>query len=172
MKKLAVIGEGIIYEAIVKYFDGKDVEITSLLNLADKDIVEKFDLIALINYDNNIEKEILKANKFINIHPSLLPAFEGKDANQKAFTSGVKVSGVTVHWVTNEQCNGKIIAQYPVLIGNTTHFDEFEQEIHRTANLLYPRVIECILDDKVFDFADLLKGGCQSGGCGGCGGCH
>ena len=63
----------------------------------------------------------------------------------------------------------KILAQYPVLISNTTHFDEFRDEMYKVAGILYPKVIECILEDKVFDFADLFKGACSSG-CGGCSG--
>ena len=51
------------------------------------------------------------------------------------------------------------------------HFDEFEAEIHKVEHALYPKVIECILDDEVFDFSDLFSSGCN-GGCGGCGGCH
>ena len=93
--------------------------------------------------------------------------------------SGVKVSGVTVHWVTDELDGGKIIAQYPILIPNLMHFDEFESEIYKLEDILYPKVIECILEDKVFDFADLIVSTCNStcsGKCsendnGGCG-CH
>lgn len=104
----------------------------------------------------------------IVIHYSLLPAFDCEDPIKEAFLAGVKVSGVTVY----DAVTKKILAQYPVLIGNSTHYDEFKEEILKTGEILYNKVLECIINDKVFDFADLLKGGCQSGGCGGCGGCH
>ena len=130
------------------------------------------DLIVLAGYMRVLPEDVLELGKFVNIHPSLLPAFKGKDAIQRAFNAGVKVSGVTVHHVTNELDGGKIIAQYPVLIPNLMHYDEFEAEIHRVEHALYPKVIECILEDKVFDFSDLYDGdscgGCSGGGCGGC----
>ncbi len=133
---------------------------------------ENFDLIALSGYTKELKPNVLELGRFINIHPSLLPAFKGADAIARAYGAGVKVSGVTVHSLTNEIDGGKIIAQYPVLIGNLTHLDEFEEQIKHLEDILYPIVILKILEDKVFDFSDLL-GGCGgkcSGDCGSCGG--
>lgn len=196
MKKIAVLGSGSgeNFEAIVNYFKGKDVEIICLSDNLNSDILIKakdagvkhqylpfeenasyfgthnFDLIVLSGYAQSLPPEILNLGKFINIQPSLLPAFKGKDAIQRAFYAGVKVSGVTVHHVTSELDGGKIIAQYPVMIGNLTHFDEFEAEIHQLENKLYPLVIDAILEDRVFDFSDLLNSSCSCSG--GCSGCH
>ena len=75
-----------------------------------------------------------------------------------------------MHTLTGEIDGGKIIAQYPVLIGNLTHLDEFEEQIKRLEDVLYPIVILKILEDKVFDFSDLL-GGCSGNCTGDCGGC-
>lgn len=135
---------------------------------------KNFDLIVLSGYTKELNAETLKIGKFINIHPSLLPAFKGEDAIHRAFVSGVKVSGVTVQQITDDIENCKILAQYPVLIGLTTHFDEFEEEIHQIEDKLYPPVIEAIIEDRVFDFPDLFKISCnKSGGCnGGCSGCQ
>lgn len=195
-KKIAVMGSGngSNFQAIAEYFKDKDVKITCLSDNLNAYILERaknlgvehkylpfeetaeylgannFDLIVLAGYMRILPPDVLDLGRFVNIHPSLLPAFKGKDAIQRAFFAGVKVSGVTIHWVTDELDGGKIIAQYPVLIGNEMHFDEFESEIHALEHKLYPIVIEKILEDKVFDFADLL-GGC--GSCkGGCGECH
>lgn len=131
---------------------------------------ENFDLIALSGYSKELKPNVLELGCFINLQPSLLPAFKGADAVARAFSAGVKVSGVTVHTLTNRIDGGKIIAQYPVLIGNLTHFDEFEENIRQLEDLLYPIVIAKILEDKVFDFSDLLSGcgNCGSGGCSGC----
>ncbi len=193
MKKLAVMGSGngSNFEAIVNHL--KDVEITCISDIEDAYILErakrlgveaiylpleknfeyfsenKFDLIALAGYMRILPPEVLELGSFVNIHPSLLPAFKGKDAIKRAYLAGVKVSGVTVHWVENDVDCGKIIAQYPVLIGNLTKFDEFETEIHKIEHALYPVVIEKLLNDEVFDFSDLLGGPRQ--GCGGHGGC-
>lgn len=207
MKKLAILGsgQGSNFEAIAKYFQGKNVEITCLSNVKDAYILtrarnlgikhqylplleneeyfskNKFDLVVLAGYMRILGTNVLKEmdNKVINIHPSLLPAFKGStDAIKDAFLEGVKVSGVTIHWVTSDVDGGKIIAQYPVFITNETHYDEFETEMHSLEHQLYPVVIESILNDKVFDFVDLMKKSCGStqGGCSGdnkgCKGCH
>lgn len=198
MKKIAIMGSGngSNFQAIVRYFTGKDVEITclsdnedaSILTRAEKLNIEhkflpyeenfeyfsqnKFDLIVLAGYMKILPEEVLELMEtVVNIHPSLLPAFRGKDAIKQAFIAGVKVSGVTVHYVDKGIDDGRIIAQYPVLITNEMHIDEFEEEIHTIEHKLYPIVIDTILEDKVFDFSDLLKGSsCSGGGCGG-GGC-
>lgn len=194
-KKIAVMGSGngSNFEAIASYFNSKDVEIVCLSNIQDAFIlkraqkygiahkflpfeqnfeyfsVNKFDLIVLAGYMRILPDNVLKVvDKVINIHPSLLPAFKGsKNAIQDAFLAGVKVSGVTVHWVTSEVDGGQIIAQYPVFIANEMHFDEFEAEIHAIEHKLYPIVVEKLLEDKVFDFSDLMKGSCNSA-CGRC----
>lgn len=100
----------------------------------------------------------------IKIHYSLLPAFDCDNPIKEAFLAGVKVSGVTIY----RESDKKILAQYPVLIENTTHFDEFEKEMLKTGDILYKKVIECIEQDKVFDFTDLFS----HNSCTGCGKCH
>lgn len=129
----------------------------------------KFDLVVLAGYMRILPEDVLnEMGKVINIHPSLLPAFKGSANGIKdAFLAGVKVSGVSVHWVTSDVDGGDIIAQYPVFITNDMHFDEFEAEMHKLEHKLYPVVIEKLLEDKVFDFSDLMKSTCGSS-CGGC----
>ena len=197
MKKLAVLGSGRAdnFEAIVKYIEKKDVEITCISDSLKSDIFQKaqtlgikheyllpeeypgflgaedFNLIALTDYENELSEEVLDAGRFVNVHPSLLPAFKGKDAISRAFLAGVKVSGVTVHTLSNEPDGGKILAQYPVLIGQETHFDEFRSDIYALENYLYPRVIEAVLNDKIFDSSTLFHAQCSEISCGGCGNC-
>lgn len=195
MKRIAILGSGIgnNYKAIVNYFSLKQSkpDITLISNNLKADMLEfakdanlkhfylsdeefgeffsahEFDLIVLDYLSCELSANVLELGRFINIHPSLLPAFKGKDAIARAFNAGVKVSGVTVHTLTDDIEGGKILAQFPVLIGSLTHFDEFETEIHKLEQRLYPIVIEKILEDKVFDFSDLIS----EGGCGNCGGC-
>ena len=71
--------------------------------------------------------------------------------------SGVKVSGVTIY----RESDKKILAQYPVLISNTTHFDEFEKDMRKTGEILYKKVTECVEQDKVIDFEDLFSTSCK-----------
>lgn len=190
-------GNGSNFEAIAQYFQGSDVQITCLSNKEDAFILErakkfgikaeflpfaktleyfkqnKFDLVVLAGYMRILSDDVLdEMGKVINIHPSLLPAFKGSANGIKdAFLAGVKVSGVSVHWVTSEVDGGEIIAQYPVFITNDMHFDEFEVEMHKLEHKLYPIVIEKLLADKVFDFADLMKSQCGSSCGNSCGSC-
>lgn len=198
MYKLAFMGSGTgrVFEAAVKYFKDKDVEIFCISDELNSDILERakslgvkskylptdetagylgaadFDLIALTDYKPELTSEIISLGKFINVHPSLLPAFKGHDAISRAFDDGVKVSGVTVHYVSEDVDECKILAQYPVLIDNLTHFDEFKEHIYRLEELLYPIVLDKVLKDEVFDFQDLLSPHSCGGSCGECGGCH
>lgn len=104
----------------------------------------------------------------INLHPALLPSFAEENALYKSFTSGIKVGGISIHYVEENNFYGRIITQYPVLIGINTHFDKFTEEIGLISRQLYPKVIESILEDRVFDFTDILKPSCKNGCSGSC----
>jgi phosphoribosylglycinamide formyltransferase-1 len=80
-------------------------------------------------------------NSILNIHPSLLPAFPGADAVGQALEHGVKVTGVTVHFVDEEIDHGPIIAQraVPVLPGDD--HDSLHARIQAEEHDLYPRVV-------------------------------
>lgn len=134
--------------------------------------INKFDLIVLTDFQSKLPEETINSGNFINIHPSLLPAFNDENAIQKAFITGVKVSGVTVYKMNSDSQNINILAQYPVLIGLTTHIDEFEKDIYEIEKKLYPPVIKAILNDRVFDFQDLFQSPCHKNCGGGCGSCQ
>lgn len=80
-------------------------------------------LVCLAGYMRLVGKPLLEAfpNAILNIHPSLLPAFPGTDAQRQALEYGVKVSGVTVHIVTAELDGGPIVLQrtVPVVPGDS-----------------------------------------------------
>lgn len=81
------------------------------------------DLVCLAGYMRLLSPVFIRAfpQRILNIHPSLLPAFPGLDAQHQAFDYGVKVSGCTVHFVDEQLDNGPIIRQatVPVLAGDT-----------------------------------------------------
>ncbi|MFL6390379.1 MAG: phosphoribosylglycinamide formyltransferase [Terriglobales bacterium] len=83
------------------------------------------DLICLAGYMRLLSPEFIRAfpNRIINIHPSLLPAFPGMDAQKQALEYGVKVTGCTVHFVDEHLDRGAIILQktVPVLDGDDVH---------------------------------------------------
>jgi len=76
------------------------------------------DLIVLAGYMRLVGNKLLEAypKQIINIHPSLLPSFKGKDAISQAIEYGVKVTGVTVHYVDAGMDTGEIISQQPLVI--------------------------------------------------------
>ncbi len=85
----------------------------------------RVDLICLAGYMRLLSPSFVAAfpNRIINIHPSLLPAFPGLDAQQQAFAYGVKIAGCTVHFVDEELDHGAIILQraVPVLDEDDAH---------------------------------------------------
>ncbi len=83
----------------------------------------------------------------INIHPSLLPCFKGSGAIKRSYESGMRVAGVTIHWVEEELDGGAIIEQECFKRGDES-LEEFEEKIHALEYELYPRVIEKILKPK------------------------
>jgi len=85
-------------------------------------------------------------NCILNIHPSLLPAFPGLDAQRQAVEHGVKVSGVTVHLVTRELDGGPIVVQraVPVIPGDTV--DSLAARILEEEHRAYPEAVQMILD--------------------------
>jgi phosphoribosylglycinamide formyltransferase-1 len=160
-KKLKLnINNNTIEKAIIKYFRDKDVKVVNE-GLAD----------LTVTFCGN---DIATDENIINIHPSLLPAFATKEAIKDSFLYGVKVSGISIHYIEKGNFYGRIIAQYPILIGNNTHFDEYENEIIKLCAKISPQIIETVLNDKVFDFSQLYQTSpCQKqGGCTSCHGCH
>lgn len=151
----------------------ENVRIDNIQSISELNINKKYDLIVLIENSARIDEKVFECNKVVNIHPSLLPAFNCPDALKEAFLQGVKVTGVTVHKVTPDFKN-TILAQYPVIIDNYTHFDQLLNEIIKLEAELYPLVIKSVLEDKVFDIIELLSksGSCQKHKCSGdCGNC-
>jgi phosphoribosylglycinamide formyltransferase-1 len=85
----------------------------------------RIDLVCLAGYMRLLSPEFIAAfpHRILNIHPSLLPAFPGLDAQQQAFDYGVKMTGCTVHFVDEELDHGAIIVQraIPVLDSDDAH---------------------------------------------------
>lgn len=79
--------------------------------------------------------------QIINIHPSLLPSFKGLNAIKRAFEHGVKITGCTVHMVTEKIDDGKIIAQAPVRVMETDSLESVTQKIQAAEHVLLPTVI-------------------------------
>lgn len=89
------------------------------------------------------------ANRIINVHPALLPSFPGLDAIGQAVAHGVRVTGVTVHFVDEGVDTGPILLQRPIELTYTRPVHEVTEEIHAVEHELLPRAIELIADGAV-----------------------
>jgi len=81
----------------------------------------------------------------LNIHPSLLPAFPGVDAQRQAFEHGVKISGVTVHFVTPQLDAGPIVMQVPVPVDEADTAETLAERILAVEHRAYPEAIRRVL---------------------------
>jgi len=79
--------------------------------------------------------------RILNVHPALLPAFRGLHAVRDALAYGVRVTGVTVHFVDTTVDHGPIIAQAPVVVKPGDTGATLLARVHRVEHQLYPRVI-------------------------------
>ncbi len=105
------------------------------------------DFLVLAGYMRLVGQTLLRAyeNKIVNIHPSLLPAFPGKDAIEQAYRAKVKVTGVTVHYVDEGMDTGPIIDQHPIYIEEHDTIETLREKIQAVEHQLYPVVLKKIL---------------------------
>ncbi|MGP0584328.1 phosphoribosylglycinamide formyltransferase [Paenibacillus timonensis] len=109
------------------------------------------DLVVLAGYMRLLTSVLVEpyAGRMINIHPSLLPAFPGKDAIGQAWKYGVKVTGVTVHLVDGGMDTGAVIAQAAVEIAPNDTLESLETKIHAAEQRLYPQVVSWFAKNRV-----------------------
>lgn len=87
--------------------------------------------------------------RIINIHPSLLPAFPGKDAIGQALAYGVKMTGVTVHFVDGGMDTGPVIAQKAVEIKDGDTAETLAERIHAVEQKLYSEVVSWFAQGRI-----------------------
>jgi phosphoribosylglycinamide formyltransferase-1 len=85
-------------------------------------------------------------NGILNVHPSLLPAFPGLEAQRQALAHGVRITGATVHLVNAELDGGPIILQAPVVVHDTDTVDTLSARILIEEHKLYPEAIRLVLE--------------------------
>lgn len=111
----------------------------------------EIEFIILAGYMRLIGPTLLQnySQRIVNIHPSLLPSFPGKDAIGQAFDAGVKETGVTVHYVDDGMDTGPVIAQktVPILEGDTR--DILQKRIQEMEHDLYPSVLQELCHKKL-----------------------
>jgi phosphoribosylglycinamide formyltransferase-1 len=115
--------------------------------LAERDV----DLIVLAGYMELLSPEFVRRfpNRIVNVHPALLPSFPGLDAIGQALEHGVRVTGVTVHFVDEGVDSGPIILQRPIEVPYTRDRSQLEREIHEVEHQLLPEAIRLIATGSV-----------------------
>lgn len=121
----------------------------------DREIVDALrehhvDLICLAGYMRLLSPWFVQQfpQRILNIHPSLLPAFPGLEAQQQAFAYGVKVSGCTVHFVDEELDHGAIIVQKTVPILDTDDEHTLAARILEQEHVAYSEAIRIVVEGK------------------------
>jgi phosphoribosylglycinamide formyltransferase-1 len=108
-------------------------------------------LVVLAGYMHLLDPEFVRRleQRVINVHPALLPSFPGLDAIGQALDHGVKVTGVTVHFVDEGVDTGPIIAQRAVPVPPDRDLAALEEAIHATEHELLPHVVRMIAAGRV-----------------------
>lgn len=108
-------------------------------------------LVVLAGYMRLLTPEFLRAfpDRVINIHPALLPSFPGTHAARDALEWGVKISGVTAHFVEEEMDSGPAIIQAAVPVRTGESPNELQARIHAAEYRIYPQAIQWLAQGRV-----------------------
>jgi phosphoribosylglycinamide formyltransferase-1 len=101
------------------------------------------EVVLLAGFMRRLHATLLEAfpGRILNIHPSLLPAFPGLDAIRQAWEHGVRVTGCTVHVVTEGLDAGPILAQSAVEVREGDSLETLTERVHAAEHRLYPQTV-------------------------------
>ncbi len=122
-----------------------------ILILEKNGVTPKNGLICLAGFMRIISPEFVKKykNRIINIHPALLPAFPGLDAQKQAIDNGAKYSGCTVHFVDSGVDTGPIILQLVVKVRNNDTEKTLSKRILAKEHQAYPEAVRLFAENKI-----------------------
>jgi phosphoribosylglycinamide formyltransferase-1 len=122
-----------------------DAEVVSILQ------AHAVDLVCLAGYMRLLSPAFVRAfpGRILNVHPALLPAFPGLHAQRQALEHGVKVSGATVHIVTDDLDGGPIVAQEAVPVRAGDSEETLAERILEAEHHIYPRAVRAMLEGRV-----------------------
>jgi len=136
-----------------KFFDPSFFETRRGYDIYIAEIIKKEnpDLVVLAGYMRILSDEFIEAfeGKLINIHPSLIPAFQGLKAQKQAIEYGAKITGATVHFVSKELDNGPIIIQAAVPILQDDTEESLSNRILEMEHKIYPQAIKWFCDGRI-----------------------
>jgi phosphoribosylglycinamide formyltransferase 1 len=121
----------------------------------DTALVERFrghgvGLVCLAGFMRRLSRVFVEAfhGRALNVHPSLLPAFPGLEAQRQAFEYGVKISGATVHFVEEGLDTGPILLQEPVAVRDDDTIASLSARILEAEHRIYPRAVRLLLEGR------------------------
>jgi phosphoribosylglycinamide formyltransferase 1 len=108
------------------------------------------DLVCLAGFMRLLSTAFVRAfpNRVLNIHPSLLPAFAGLDAQRQALEYGAKITGCTVHFVDEFLDSGPIVLQSAVPVRDDDTVESLSARILSQEHIIYPKAIQWIIDGR------------------------
>jgi len=122
----------------------------------DKEIIKNLksrnvELICLAGYMRVLTPYFVREykNRIINIHPALLPSFKGVNGVKDALNWGVKITGPTVHFVTEKVDSGPIIAQTAIEVKDDDTEDTLRGRIHKEEHKIYPKAVKDFAEGKL-----------------------
>lgn len=115
-------------------------------------LLKGIDLIILAGFLLKVPENVIQVfpNAIVNIHPALLPKFGGKGmygnrVHQAVKDAGVRVTGITIHWVNEHYDEGKIIFQQEVAIDESDTPEQIAEKVHVLEHKYFPKVIESLI---------------------------
>lgn len=112
---------------------------------------QRVDIVCLAGYMRRLSPLLCGAfpGRMLNVHPALLPAFPGLNAQQAALDHGVKVTGCTVHIVDAEVDHGPIVLQAAVAVNDDDTVDTLSARILEQEHRIYPRALALLAEDRL-----------------------
>ncbi|WP_273760137.1 phosphoribosylglycinamide formyltransferase [Bartonella sp. ML70XJBT.G] len=106
------------------------------------------DLLCFAGYMRLISSRFVKLyeGRILNIHPSLLPSFKGLNTHERVLQAGVKISGCTIHLVTEDMDAGKILAQAAVPVFLSDTIESLAQRVLKAEHILYPLALKNFIE--------------------------
>ncbi len=121
----------------------------------------RIDYVVLAGYLKLVPAQVIRAflGRMVNIHPALLPAFGGpgmygRHVHEAVIASGARISGATVHFVSEQYDRGAIIAQWPVPVLHTDTATDLAQRVLATEHQLLPQCVHALVTQRVSLAAD------------------
>lgn len=140
-------GIGVFLIERKNYTEKREFEVAIIRRLK----AEKIGLIVLAGFMRILSTDFIKEYKgrILNVHPALLPSFKGARAIKDAFDYGVKVAGVTVHFVDEKVDHGPIILQEPIALNPKDTLESLEKKIHKAEHRIYPEAIRLFVSGRL-----------------------